>query len=297
MVADIDITDLVDRFRRDGYVHIKGVFTDAQLAEYQRLRETVLSDWQFTHGTAKVPSAVADLVERHPRAALAAVANAVLLDFAEQIMGPVVQLDSVVLNADPIVDSSLRGQPVSWHRDRFGFFPLGVYTRPWSIVLIAYLQEMTDEVGPLRVIPVSHREPIRIDPEDLQVPHPEEVLVRTSPGDIVAIHHNLLHSGTRNTSSAERRFLGFIYNVSSLLHEDNFNGPNCQALLATARRMHDRRMLRLLGEDELIVPRQNSGFTAPDELGWQEWRYDDEKHAADAWVARQEVEQARSRLA
>lgn len=284
-------------FERDGYTHLTGVFTSEQVTEYQRMRELAARDWRYTKGTTELPDAVDDLVERFPRSGLEAVAHPILLAFAEAVMGPVVQLDSAVLAADPPVEPNHRLEPVVWHRDRFGFFPLGVYTRPHSIVLISYLQEMTDEVGPLRVIPGSHREPVAINLDARTTPHPAEVLVRTVPGDVVVVHHNVLHSGTRNVSDGERRFLGFIYNMSSLIQRDNFDGPNCQALIATARRTNNRRILRLLGQDPLVVPRQNSGFVQPHTTYWPTWHEEDERYATEAEVESAEVDQARAVMA
>jgi ectoine hydroxylase-related dioxygenase (phytanoyl-CoA dioxygenase family) len=212
-------------------------------------------------------------------------------------MGPFAQLDSVVVNSDPPVPSEQRGLPVMWHRDRFGFVPPGAYVRPASVVFLAYLQPMTDDAGPLRVIPGSHRDPRLLTPDDLYAPLPDEQLIHTEPGDAVAIHHNLLHAGTRNTSQADRRFLGFILNLSVLRAEDNFAGPNCRALASSARRDKDRRLLRLLGEDPLIFPRQNSGFTRGDEADWQRWRDEDAEHAGEAAVTAATASTVRSELA
>ena len=174
-----------------------------------------------------------------------------------------------------------------WHRDRFGSVPPGVYVRPASIVFLSYLQAMTDASGPLRVVPGSHREARTLSDDELHAPLPGGVLVRAAPGDVVAVHHNLLHSGTCNTSDRGRRFFGFIYNLSVLRQEDNFAGPNCRVLIDSARRSNDRRLLRLLGEDPLIFPRQNSGFTAEHERDWKRWRDEDAEfadNAADAAV-------------
>jgi len=294
--AAVRIAEQLASFEGDGYVHFRGVFARDQVAAFHRMRESAVRDWCFAQGTSDVPDAVDDLVERFPRAGLAAVSHPVLLGFAEAVMGPVVQLDSAVLAGDPPVEPARRGEPVVWHRDRFGFFPLGVYTRPQSVVYLAYLQEMTDDVGPLRVIPGSHRKPIAIDLDARNDPHPGELLVRTRPGDVVALHHNLLHSGTRNISGGERRFLGFIYNMSSLIHRDNFDGPNCRALIATARRTNDRRILRLLGQDPLIVPRQNSGFVQPPDAYWPTWHAEDARYAAAVDREGAAVEQAREIL-
>jgi hypothetical protein len=288
------IAEHVATFEDQGYLHLRQVFSAEQITEYHHLRDRAVRDWQFTAGRAEVPDAVEGLVERYPRAGLTIVAHPLLLGIAEELMGPVVQLDSAVLAGDPPVDPRYRGQPVAWHRDRFGFFPTGAYTRPLSIIVLIYLQAMTDDVGPLRVVPGSHIEPVVLSEAQREVPHPHEVLVRTAPGDAVMVHHNLLHSGTRNTSAHERRFVGLVYNISGLIHQDTFAGPNCQALIATARRTNDRRMLRLLGQDPLIIPRQNSGFRQPSEQSWRTWHQEDQAYAAQAATERATVDRVRA---
>jgi ectoine hydroxylase-related dioxygenase (phytanoyl-CoA dioxygenase family) len=127
---------------------------------------------------------------------------------------------------------------------------------------LSYLQDMTQAVGPLRVVPGSHRRARLLSAQEVHARLPDEVLVRAKAGDTVAIHHNLLHSGTRNTSEQDRRFFGFIYNLSTIQQEDNFAGPNCRALAESARRSNDRRLLRLLGHDPLIFPGRTAASPA-----------------------------------
>jgi ectoine hydroxylase-related dioxygenase (phytanoyl-CoA dioxygenase family) len=184
-----------------------------------------------------------------------------------------------------------------WHRDRLGSVPDNQYVRPVSIVFISYLQHMSDEAGPLRVIPGSHRRHSLLDDTALFAQHSDEVLICAQPGDVIALHHNLLHSGSCNTSGQERRFFGFIYNLSTLRQEDNFAGPNCTAIIESARRANDRRLQRLLGNDPLIVPRQNSGFTRDHNIDWQQWRDEDLAFAAEARSASDLTETARASLA
>ncbi|WP_282703825.1 phytanoyl-CoA dioxygenase family protein [Streptomyces sp. CC219B] len=206
------------------------------------------------------------------------------------------QLDSAVLFSADAEEPEAKGRPVHWHRDRFGYFPTGAYVKPLLVISFTYLQEMTLEYGPLRVIPGSHRTPVRIPEDRLEEPHEDELLLHTSPGDVVLIHHNLLHSGTHSVSEGRRQFLGIGYNTSAMRHDESFTGPNVQALLKTARRTRDRRTLRLLGEDEMFNVRQNAGFTTPEQTAWEEWRRADDEHAADTTEARAQVAQARRRL-
>lgn len=221
------------------------------------------------------------MLERAPQAILPIITNPALLGFAEAVMGPIVQLDSAVLAGDPPVTDVVVNSPVMWHRDRFGSIPPDEYVRPASIVFLTYPQNMDPAMGQLRVLPGSHRKSFRIAAGDLRSDQEGELRIALASGDTVALHHNVLHSGGKNTQDVDRIFFGFIYNASMLRQEDNFDGPNCQAMRDSARRCHDRRLLRLLGEDPLIFPRQNSGFTSDEAVDWAAWRSEDETFAAE----------------
>jgi len=290
------IHEHVDTFSEQGFVHCRSVYSPDQVQMFHELHGRAVTDWQFANGTEDRPDAVGGLLERFPREVFPALTHPLLLGFAEAVMGPFVQLDSAVLNSDPPLTRDMRDQPVMWHRDRVGSIPPATYVRPASIVFLAYLQQMTDAVGPLRVLPASHRQPRMLSTEEVHARLPEEVLVRAQPGDVVAIHHNLLDSGTRNTSDHDRQFFGFIYNLSTLRQEDNFLGPNCRALVLCAETANDRRLLRLLGADPLIFPRQNSGFTNAHESDWQHWREEDTEFARQASDPAEMVQRVRTML-
>lgn len=294
--APSELADRVRAFREDGYVVLPGVFGKDEVAAFRRLYDEGADDWQFVHGREDPPLIVGHLVERAPRVALGAVTRPALLDLAEAVMGPAVQLDSTVLFSADAEDPEAKGRPVHWHRDRFGYFPNGSYMKPLLVICFAYLQEMTIEYGPLRVIPGSHRTPVSIPEDRLEEPHEDEVLLHTTPGDVVLIHHNLLHSGTHSVSEGRRQFLGIGYNTSAMRHDESYAGPNVRAIVATARRTRDRRTLRLFGEDEMFDRRQNAGFTTPERTAWEAWRRADEEHAGESTEARARVTQARKRF-
>ena len=98
-----------------------------------------------------------------------------------------------------------------------------------------------------------------------------EELLYLQAGDLVLTHNGLLHSGTPNTSGKKRYFFSVYYNISWLKYTDTFDGPNCRQLIAWARKRNDHRALRLLGQDDHLQARGNSGFQAPDESRWAEW--------------------------
>ncbi|MGH3871617.1 MAG: phytanoyl-CoA dioxygenase family protein [Pseudonocardiaceae bacterium] len=215
----------VQDLRSDGYAIFRGVIEPEWVVSLRRLREVAVNDWRYTSGLELIPDAVGAMLERAPRIIFPLVSHPLLVGFAEAVMGPVVQLDSSVLAGDPPSSAEEVNGPVRWHRDRFGFIPPGEYVKPASIVFIGYLQDMTPEMGQLRVIPGSHRRPDQLPASGLHSDAEGERRLELEAGDIVALHHNILHSGGMNTSDRERRFFGFIYNVSMLRQEDDFDGP------------------------------------------------------------------------
>lgn len=214
----------------------------------------------------------ADMCEHAPRLMLPAVAHPVMLDFAEMVLGPFVQLDNLTLAGFPSAAREEVKGVSGWHRDRWGQVPpTDAYLRPNAINAISYLQDLTDDFGPLRVIPGSHRKPITLQSEERMQPHPDEQIIHMKAGDVVVIHNAMLHSGTPNTSGQTRYFFSVYYNLTWLKHTDNHNGPNIQRLIQEARERNDHRLLRLFGVDDHLQARANSGFVEPDEPRWAEW--------------------------
>ena len=221
------------------------------------------------------PAALVDVLEHQPQLVLRALANERLLDFAELVIGPHVQLESVTYRRSP-PDAADAGPVLGFHRDMFAFFPDdGVYHRPLLFNALSYLQDLTDESGPLRIIPGSHMRAMQMTREQAKQPHPEEVIVYPKAGDVAVFHCSMLHSGSANRS-ADYRYLFFLtLNHSWLKHRANYQGPVSQAVIAGARERNDRRLLRLLGVDDQFVQRANCGFLNPDEDNWRRWIAED----------------------
>lgn len=73
---------------------------------------------------------------------------------------------------------------------------------------------------------------------------------------------------------------------------DSFDGPHCRALRVSARVSGDRQLARLLGDDDQLATRQNSGFVRPPDEEWALWRANDDEHArrhADAFAEARQV--------
>ena len=260
-------------FKREGFTLFPRMLDPAWIREMRDGFEEL--EGRVPNADGSRPAAITDLLEHRPEPVLRALSNERLLDFAELVVGPHVQLESITFRRTP-PQLEQDGAALGFHRDMFAFFPEdGVYHRPLLFNALSYLQDLTDETGPLRIIPGSHMRALRMSPEEARRPHPEEVIVYPRAGDTAMFHCSMLHSGSPNRSSDYRYLFFLTFNHSWLKHRANYRGPVSQAVIAGARARNDRRLLRLLGVDDQFVQRANCGFLEPDEENWQRWIAED----------------------
>ncbi|UVI30865.1 phytanoyl-CoA dioxygenase family protein [Paenibacillus spongiae] len=265
----VDLAKHLEEFKEQGYTVFERVYDEDTIAAWKEKFHQLKEDRAATSQNEWWYSSTCELA---PKLMLPAVANPLILDFAELVMGPFVQLDNLTLAGFGSITKAEAGSRVSgWHRDRWANMPGEDYTHPLSINAISYLQDLTDEYGPLRVIPGSHRKPCGLAKEEQSIPHPDELVLNMKAGDVVVTHNGLIHSGTPNTSGNIRYFFSVYYNRTWLKHTDNHSGPNVQAIIQAARKRNDHRTMRLFGVDEHLEARANSGFLTADEQRWAEW--------------------------
>ena len=260
-------------FRRDGFTLFPQMLDAVWIREMRDGFEEL--EGRVPNADGSRPAAITDLLEHKPEPVLRALSNERLLDFAEMVVGPHVQLESITFRRTP-PQPEQDGAALGFHRDMFAFFPEdGVYHRPLLFNALSYLQDLTDETGPLRIIPGTHMRALRMSPEEARRPHPEEVIVYPRAGDTAVFHCSMLHSGSPNRSSDYRYLFFLTFNHSWLKHRANYRGPVSQAVIAGARARNDRRLLRLLGVDDQFARRANCGFLEPDEENWKRWIAED----------------------
>ena len=263
----------LQEFKRDGFTLFPKMLDDEWVGKMRDAFEDLADRVPTVDGSR--PSTFVDMLEHEPQLVLSAISNERLLDFAEMIVGPHVQIESITYRRTAPARQG-ESPVLGFHRDMFAFFPEDdVYHRPLLFNSLSYLQDLTDENGPLRIIPGSHMRAMQMTQAETKQPHPEEVILYPQAGDVAVFHCSMLHSGTINLSS-EYRYLFFLtLNHSWLKHRANFQGPISQAVIAQARERNDRRLLRLMGVDDQFAQRANSGFHQPDEENWQKWISDD----------------------
>ena len=186
----------LETFVRDGYTVFPAVHSPALM---QRWREAYAPLCQAASLPGQPPVAwLSELLECAPALFLPMVAHPLLLDFAEAVMGPFVQLDSTAFNLFPSLPAAqAEGRVNGWHRDRYACVPqTRDYLRPWCINTITYLQDLSAATGPLRVIAGSHRDPVVFSADERGRPHARERLLEPRAGDVVVTHGLLAHAGT-----------------------------------------------------------------------------------------------------
>ena len=163
------LDDRLSAYKRDGYTIFEGVFGEALIQSWKDVYPNIV-DRQTPFGESEPTTWLRSTLEYEPKLFLPAVAHPLLLDFAELVMGPFVQMDNLTFMAFPSVsEEEARNKASGWHRDIWAFKPTHTeYVPPLAANAITYLQDMTEEYGPLRVIPGSHRSNMTIAEEENQ---------------------------------------------------------------------------------------------------------------------------------
>jgi hypothetical protein len=181
-------------FLDQGYLHIPGVLEGEYLqhiqSEFDRaweIHQLRVSQHQLLQHKSFV-----DMIEHAP-----------ILDRHKAIFGSQVQLLQYdLLRQGPHSTANER----SWHRDFT--FP---GERPLAINTIVMLNNMTEERGPTRVVPGSHRGE-ELPPRDkLKQPLANELVPHLAPGDAIFINGAIWHTGGRNNTDGLRHGIYMYY--------------------------------------------------------------------------------------
>ncbi|MDA1049195.1 MAG: phytanoyl-CoA dioxygenase family protein [Planctomycetota bacterium] len=118
---------------------------------------------------------------------------------------------------------------------------------PWLVRVLYYLDDLTPEVSPFRVVPRSHLcMHAAANPYLRYESHPEEVMVTARAGSAVLINHRVFHGNFPNTGDCAREMLAIAYrpawagpigNVDEWKEEDLAGVPeSVRSLLASRNR-------------------------------------------------------------
>jgi ectoine hydroxylase-related dioxygenase (phytanoyl-CoA dioxygenase family) len=215
-----------ESFLENGYLCVEEILTGEHLeriqAEFERVWEAEGGRRISMNALLKYP-AFLELIEHPP-----------VLDRLRAIFGDQAQLLQYDLQRQ---GPQSRAAERHWHRD-FRF----PGERPLSINTILFLDDITLEKGPTRVVPESHRGEALPPREKIGEPLDGEVAVPCRAGSAIFINSAIWHTGGRNRSDSFRRSIYLYYGYWWLKRFDGMEGgvhdPPWQAFVgASAQRL------------------------------------------------------------
>ncbi|UVI29546.1 phytanoyl-CoA dioxygenase family protein [Paenibacillus spongiae] len=228
-----DLEREVRFFLKWGYLIVDNAITEPQVQMLRHALEGVMSRKQamFTHQLLEEDEVFSMLLDNDP-----------ILTRIKAIMGNCIQLHSatarVTVPGDPDQD---------WHRDHP--WPIDSDSTPYGANLSQincgyYLDELTNENGPIVIVPGSHRVSFR--PPVGHPIFPDEMSVLAKPGQAVLFDGSLFHRGSANRSDGSRRACLFCYQNAWVKSRETFTGPMIRKL----RENGSPEVRMLLGEIE-----------------------------------------------
>lgn len=190
----------------EGYVVLPDLLTADQVAALKAetaLLETTAVDYSIhQRGCPAVQfagGAITDLIAHRPT-----------IDFLEQLFGKdIVMMSYGYARSEP-------GHPgISLHADGqpYGSAIFGMQgSVPWMVRVLYYLDDLTAEVSPFRVVPRSHLSMHDdANPYRRFTSHPEEMVVTVKAGSAILINHRVFHGNCPNSGDWAREMLAIAY--------------------------------------------------------------------------------------
>lgn len=227
----------------EGYVVLPDLLTADQVAALKAetaLLETTAVDYSIhQRGCPEVQfagGAITDLIAHRPT-----------IDFLERLFGN----DIVMMSYD--YARSEPGHPgISLHADGqpYGSAIFGMQgSVPWMVRVLYYLDDLTAEVSPFRVVPRSHLSMHDdANPYRRFTSHPEEMVVTAKAGSAILINHRVFHGNCPNSGDRAREMLAIAYRPAWAGPQSDVEAWNPEQLArlpeAVQRLMTDRNQRR-----------------------------------------------------
>lgn len=219
----------IDRYRRDGFIVVPDVLSDAEIAELRCVTDALVDasraltahtdvyDLEPGHSAddprvrrIKKPyrvDPVFDRIMRHRR----------IVAILQQLIGPALRWDNAKLN----LKAPGYGAAVEWHQD-WAFYP---HTNDDLCAVGVMMDDCALENGPLLCIPGSHLGPVHDHHADGRfcgamaariegVDYDAAVPVTGKAGSISIHHVRTIHGSATNTSDKPRRLLLYQYSAA-----------------------------------------------------------------------------------
>lgn len=204
--AALPLGERIRQIEVEGYLVLPDLLTAAHLArlkeETARL-ETKAVDYsvhqQVSSQVQFVGGAITELIAHPPTIA-----------FLHELFG-----DEIVMMSYAYARSEPGHPGISLHADGqpYGSAIFGYESScPWLVRVLYYLDDLTPEVSPFRVVPRSHLS-LHADanPYRRYEAHPEEVMVLVKAGSAVLINHRVFHGNYPNVGDRPREMLAIAY--------------------------------------------------------------------------------------
>jgi hypothetical protein len=204
--STLSLGERIRQLEVEGYLVIPSLLDAQQLT---RLREETR-----TLPTRPVDYSVHQQVYSNPQFRGPAIAELAahppMLEFLLEVFGPDIVLMSYAFARSepghPGISLHADGQP--YGSEIFGYEG----SCPWLVRVLYYLDDLTREVSPFRVVPRSHLSMHADGNPYLRFEsHPEEVMVPVKAGGAVLINHRVFHGNYPNTGDRAREMLAIAY--------------------------------------------------------------------------------------
>lgn len=213
----------VQFYRDNGYVKASGVLAEEEVRNLRRVTDEFIEKSRGVRASDKVFDVEDSHTPDNPRlrrlkrpedqhpAYAAIFKHSGILAVLRQLLGPDIRHKGLKLNLKP----GGGGEPVEWHQD-WAFYP---HTNDDLLVLAIMLDDVTEENGPLLVVPGSHKGPVldhhqegyfvgaAADPDEATGFITRAVPLYGKIGDITVHHARTLHGSASNMSNRYRRLL------------------------------------------------------------------------------------------
>ena len=271
----IDLTQHLTEFQQQGVTCFPQQLDPTTVAQWQSVFQNQLAD-PPPNGNRRDTY---QLIQKYPQLALPFVANAQVLDFLEILMGPFVSLEALAIAATFPTPKARTDGGIHWHRDMWAQVGRTTdYLPPNAVNVLNYFPHLQPAHGAFRYIPGSHRQSVFAIGDQAGKPHPQEQLLYPKMGDTLFIHSGLLHSGTGNSSHEMRYFISRFYAKCWYPRREETDILPIQSFVADAELQRDRRLMRLFGQDDLLLSRAGRSGSQPESETWQQWIAEDRRY-------------------
>ena len=216
-----------EAYYEEGYLHLEGFIDEDWMAELVRAMDELIDRSRRLSETDDV-FVLADehradsprlrrinyAADNHPSIWKFA-KQSILPDVVADLVGPNVKFREAMIN----FKWAQGGDEVKWHQDTS--YP---YTNPYPLQILTSLCEIKSDMGPLEVVPGSHRGEVfdrydednrwvgSIKDDDLaRVPLDKAVTLTGPPGSITVLYMHVVHGSRRNDSDRSRPLLACGY--------------------------------------------------------------------------------------